>query len=599
MSLRIRFFLLLGLFVLAVLGVATGLSYYTLMISARRADRETASGSIIRAARVLHINAEELSRLARDWAVWDDTYEFMQGKNPEYLERNLIPEKFSTLEVDWLAMFDPQGRSVLERHFHISRGLEEHLPGEVLDLLNETSLAGGACPTSGAAGFATISNTIFILAAVPIMTSKGEGPTQGTFLMGRYLDDRRMRKLRDEVDPSLQIEMAHSKWPLKRLWIQEISWSHLRAEIVIGDITGKKRLVLMLTLPRIAFVQAWKGVSFLIAWMMLAGAVFFGVSAVFLDRWVIRELNTAVDWLQSAERDSWGGQEKEVSALRRLPDEIQALRNAVQRAVKTMRRNMEETARREEEARENRRLVALGTLTAGLAHAINNPNAIMRLNMSVVQKALQRFQGAAVPEEQKFLLEEAEAAVRETLGASERVDRLIRKMRYLSVRTDRKSLNATAAIADVVAGSLQWVQEEMKKKPCVFETHFEGSIPPAKMDPAALTEVLNNLLLNACQAIPERGGRIIVCAWHEPTAGQIVLEVRDNGPGMTPEVLQHAVDPFFTTRRAEGGTGLGLAISLALLQQWGGTLSLRSSPGQGTTARIVLPSASSAEKHSE
>jgi len=118
---------------------------------------------------------------------------------------------------------------------------------------------------------------------------------------------------------------------------------------------------------------------------------------------------------------------------------------------------------------------------------------------------------------------------------------------------------------------------------------LEPNLPMVLMDPEALREVLNNLILNACQAVREGEGTILVRGRYDAVSERIVLEVSDNGCGMPPDVLERALDPFFTTRRGEGGTGLGLPISVLLVRQWGGTLSLSSTEGRGTVVRIVLP----------
>ncbi len=106
-----------------------------------------------------------------------------------------------------------------------------------------------------------------------------------------------------------------------------------------------------------------------------------------------------------------------------------------------------------------------------------------------------------------------------------------------------------------------------------------------------LCQVFLNLLLNAAQAIPEgeppeRHEIAVRIRALEP--GQVVVEVRDTGVGMTPEVLSRVFDPFFTTKPVGEGTGLGLSICHGIIESMGGTISAESKPGKGSTFRVVL-----------
>jgi polar amino acid transport system substrate-binding protein len=104
-----------------------------------------------------------------------------------------------------------------------------------------------------------------------------------------------------------------------------------------------------------------------------------------------------------------------------------------------------------------------------------------------------------------------------------------------------------------------------------------------------LEQVVVNLLLNACQALPDRERGIVVATFLDPGCRQVVLEVRDEGVGIAAEHLPQLTDPFFTTRREQGGTGLGLWISAAIVEEHGGALSFRSRPGEGTVVTLTLP----------
>ena len=116
----------------------------------------------------------------------------------------------------------------------------------------------------------------------------------------------------------------------------------------------------------------------------------------------------------------------------------------------------------------------------------------------------------------------------------------------------------------------------------------EGGLPDLLCYPGPLNQVFLNLLTNAVQAVGQ-SGTIDVSARHDPAEDQVVVEVRDDGPGMSAEIAAKVFDPFFTTKPVGAGTGLGLSISHGIVTRHGGRIELQSTPGVGTTFQVHLP----------
>jgi signal transduction histidine kinase len=106
-----------------------------------------------------------------------------------------------------------------------------------------------------------------------------------------------------------------------------------------------------------------------------------------------------------------------------------------------------------------------------------------------------------------------------------------------------------------------------------------------------IEQVIINLLLNALQSLPDRKSGVKLTTFHDANSGTVNIKVRDEGAGMSKEVLERITEPFFTTKLTSGGTGLGLSISYSIVREHGGTLEFSSEPGHGTSAEIKLPSA--------
>jgi polar amino acid transport system substrate-binding protein len=145
-----------------------------------------------------------------------------------------------------------------------------------------------------------------------------------------------------------------------------------------------------------------------------------------------------------------------------------------------------------------------------------------------------------------------------------------------------------------VRAALRLTDGALRKATRRLEVALADGLPPVRGDGQRLEQVIVNLVLNACQALPgpERGVAVRT-AW-DAAARRVVLQVSDEGEGIPAEHLPRLTDPFFTTKRGSGGTGLGLSVSAGIVRDHGGTLAFASTPGAGTTVTVSLPAAEAA-----
>jgi len=218
------------------------------------------------------------------------------------------------------------------------------------------------------------------------------------------------------------------------------------------------------------------------------------------------------------------------------------------------------------------KLAAIGELTAGVAHEINNPVAVILGNMEVIIGEL--GEQAKPLETEIGLIMEQVARIRTI------VDQLLSYARPGEYAGELEEVDVNA----VVNNTLVLVRHELKDKHIDIATRLEAS-RPVRIVAQELQQVLVNLLVNAVHAI-EAEGRIEVgtADWE---ADAVAIRVEDNGRGIAPEHLHRVFDPFYTTDQANG-TGLGLSVSYGLVQRYGGHITAHSQPGAGTRFEVIL-----------
>jgi anti-sigma regulatory factor (Ser/Thr protein kinase) len=122
-----------------------------------------------------------------------------------------------------------------------------------------------------------------------------------------------------------------------------------------------------------------------------------------------------------------------------------------------------------------------------------------------------------------------------------------------------------------------------------FDSNFEPSLPPVSINRAGLTQAIFNLVQNAGEALKNQDqGSVQISCEYQQDVDQVVIRVIDSGPGMSPDIQRHCLEPFFTTKTRTLSTGLGLALVHNVVRQAGGRLDLQSTPGNGTTVSISL-----------
>ncbi|TWG99748.1 HAMP domain-containing protein [Mesorhizobium sp. J18] len=279
---------------------------------------------------------------------------------------------------------------------------------------------------------------------------------------------------------------------------------------------------------------------------------------------VALHLDHLLDQLQERDRE-----------LRNWNEELNARVEERTRELQLANRQLEATTK---QLIMSEKLAAIGEITAGVAHEINNPIAVMQGNLEVVRN---------------LMGEKAELAKTEFRLLDEqiyRISQIVTKLLQFAKPEEYAGYIERHAPGEVIADCLPLVQHLLNKA-AIEVVREDRATRLVLMNRTELQQVLVNLIVNAIHAMPD-GGRLTLRTFDEDLDGKqgLVVEVVDTGIGMSPEVMRKVFDPFFTTKRREG-TGLGLSISQTLITRQGGRISAASAPGKGTTFSIWLPEA--------
>ena len=261
---------------------------------------------------------------------------------------------------------------------------------------------------------------------------------------------------------------------------------------------------------------------------------------------------------------------------------------------------------------QSEKMAAIGQLAAGVAHEINNPVGFINSNLNTlsahhqdVARLLERYgaleralaNGGGAGELLKeikelkeaidldYVMEDCASIAKESLEGVERIKDIVAALKDFS-RLDQAEVSS-ADLNEGLESTLKIVWNELKYKATVVKDL--GELPLLRCHARQVNQVFMNLLVNAAQAIEERGEiKITTRAYEGPRPG-IEVRVSDTGRGIAPEHLPRIFEPFFTTKPVGKGTGLGLHIAYSIIQRHGGTIEVASRVGQGTTFTIRLP----------
>ena len=595
----------------AVLGVSALLNFaalqLTVMPSFRSLENETAEQNQSRVIEAIGVQKNGIASSARDWGFWDDTYQFMHGEQPDYVDKNVDVDSLESLGVNYLMLINPQGEIVLDKGFLFSEG--DPVPIRFTDMAKLPDghpLRHRFDKAEARAGLVQTDRGVIAIGYAPILTSERTGDPAGTLVFGKFLD---VEALREATKVDFTLLPVDGAAPAAQEVIREPNHVEVRSALVgldgsalatLASKTGRE-------ISAIGGQAVWAAMSFL----LLAGVLLIASLAIVLRLIALKRIEAmrahlvriaSTGDLELIPADHKGDELSDtVASFNDMAIQLRELRE------KLRRRDYHDGA---------------ADQAAGILHNVRNAIS----PVGAIAWDLARTEEAAWKGNLASALQQLDAA---TIDSG----RAAKLHQFVALSAARLLKEGEARLSDLQKMSMmiRHVDEILKDEDALSQTNrtsepidirevaqaatpFIGNRPNVRvvsdLSPGTmvlahrvvLEQVLANLLVNAAEAIEATGnvgGTITLTTSEAPLAGVPAVDIiiRDDGDGILPDHLEKIFVKGFSTRR-ERSSGVGLHWCANAVNAVGGRLYAESEGrGCGATLHLVLPLANAKLEH--
>ncbi|MFH1110502.1 MAG: CHASE4 domain-containing protein [Planctomycetota bacterium] len=626
MSVRVKILLVVTAVFAGYMGVAQIVHRCVVFPSFAALERKDAAANQDRCAEAIHREVELLSFHLSDWSSWDDTYQFIVDENEQYKKANLVPTMFTNNHLNLVCFFDVNSRTVWSGAFDLSTGQPmtfEDFSRPSMD--PESPLFNIKDLNDAVEGVMITEHGPLLVASRRILNNENEGPSRGTMVMGKLLDEEETKGIaqRTHVDMDLLTIPGQALPPDAEEAVTELSagtplimretggGKSLQLRSIMAGIDGKPALLMTTRIPRDITAHGKRAMGIAVISDMAAGLAILLLMWTALQRTVVGPLTKLTNHAITVARTD----DLSRSIDMRRTDEIGTLAREFDRMMHSLsesRARLLDTAHR----------AGMAEIAAGVIHNVGN--VLNSVNVSA-KRAVERVdaldiadlndvvglmrehaadlgsylasdeKGKLIPEFLAQLGEDLAGEQREVLNELQSLTKNVQHIAEI-VDTQQTYANAAGTVAKVSINAL--IEDALRINAAGMERHSVRVIrefqdtPPIMTERHKVLQILVNLLSNAKYALDDctASERRVTIRVRAPRGDQAVVrvEICDNGVGIPKEHLAKLFSYGFTTRKE--GHGLGLHDSANAAKSLGGRLFAESEgPGVGATFTLELP----------
>jgi sensor domain CHASE-containing protein len=558
MKMRTKAFVVMTVLTISTVLVLYGLANFVLLRSFAALEEQQMRENVMRMSSTLTNEVSDLDSKVTDWAFWDDTYRFVQDLNTGYVALNLADSTFANLRLNLMLFVNSYGQIVYAKAFNLATQTEMPLPSGLIEHVESHSLLWNYSYEGGqTTGFVSIPDCPVMVASKPILTSQNEGPIEGALIFGRYLDAKEVGYLSSTAGFSIAVgsvgladlpsdfKLAYSKMSdSSMLFVQPMNSDVVAGYALTKDIYGNSAFMLRIDSAREIYQQGLTTVNYFLYFSIAVCIIFSGGVMISLERGVVYPLARITTAIKGMGRSF-----SDVHAKPNLgTEEMSLLTQAVKDSM-------------------TQRLAAIEELAGMIGHDLRNPlTGIATATYYLKTKYASAMDSKGV--EMLKIIEDditySNKIINDLLDYSRSIHLELRATNPRSLM--EKSLSLVAVPANVQ----------------VIDTTEDQ--PDLTVDVEKMKRVFSNMIKNAFDAMPD-GGTLRIQSRESMENTEFVFT--DTGIGMSRETLEKIWSPLFTTKAK--GMGFGLPITKRLVEAHGGSISVASAPGKGTTFTVTVP----------
>jgi len=596
---RKNILLIIAVSLISLCGILYATSRFTLLADLAEIEENYTHQNVERALGALSYIISDLEAETLDWAVWDDTYAFIEDANNEYIQSNLGNETFINLRLNLMLFIHSSGQVVFGKAFDLDNEEEIAIPQKVKTHLSENGLFSSQPGTeSSTSGIILLDKGPMLIASQPILTSEYKGPARGIVILGHYLDSAVINRLTQvtlyplticpiddaRMRPDFQKALSSLSGEAP-IFVQLLNTQYAAGYTLIADIYGKPVLALRVEVPRDIYLRGQVGVAYHILLILGIGLLVAVAAMFFMQKKILSRFTSLIKGIEHITKSG------DIST--RLPvtgnDELTVVAGTINGMLAELQQSEdklkelyqhEKALRQEVEAEMLKRI----EFTRALVHELKTPITPVLASSELLVEELK----------DKPLVSLAENIKRGASNLNRRINELLdlAKSEIGTLQVIPMSVDTMQLLTNIVNDVMPLTSLYKQK----MDIELPSSLPAVWADPERFHQVVLNLLNNALK-FNAPGETVTLRAREE--GGELIVEVQDTGRGISKREQQRIFEPYHRTEGDRGrlsGLGLGLALSKKLVELHGGQIWVKSRLGEGSTFGFSLPLVAASER---